>query len=473
MTKPYDVIVVGGGTSGAIAAIAAARAGARTLVIEKGNMLGGMLSVGMSLIGALDAEGHWALGGYGRELIDELIAKGYATPPTGSQAGAIAQDPEMLRLHLARMARDSGLEMLFHTMVVGVKTEGSRVSALTVANKGGLEELSAQVFIDCTGDADLVAQAGGAFKLGRDGDQLTQPVSNIFRVANVDLNQCWAYLEAHPEELSLPSGWSGTADSLDYIRNTPGAHFSTFNRLIRQARDAGEFHIDRTRVCVYTFPGHVDVVINVTRVQGVNGSDPRDVSRAEIELQVQTLEAIEFLRKYVPGFEKSYLVSMPPQLGVRESRHIIGHHTLTGADVLAGRDFDDQIARGAYPLDIHDVSKVGGVGTAVKGAGISMTRVTRSYGIPLGCLIPLNLDNVLVAGRCISADHEAGASARGQAVCMATGHAAGTAAALSVSKGCRPAQLDAAEVRTLLAAQHAILERPAESVRKLQTAELA
>ncbi len=270
-----------------------------------------------------------------------------------------------------------------------------------------------------------MARGGGECKLGRDGDQATQPVSNLFRVANVDLNKCFEYMEQNPDELSLPTGWSGTADSLDYIRNTPGVHFSTFKNLIQKARDAGDFHIDRTRICVYTFPGHNDVVINVTRVHGVNGSDPHDLSRAEIELQAQTLEVVEFLHKYVPGFERSYLVAMPAPAGVRESRHIVGQHTLNGEDVLAGRSFDDQIGRGAYPLDIHDVSKKEGPNAQAKGAGISMTRVTQSYGIPFGCLIPKGLDNVMVAGRCIGATHEAAASARGQAVCMVTGHAAG------------------------------------------------
>ncbi len=465
MMTNHDVIVVGGGTSGAIAAIAAARSGARTLVVEKGNTLGGMLLAGMSLIGALDAEGHWALGGYGRELIEALMKQGYATPPTGSQAGVIAQDPEMLRLYLMRMARDAGVEMLLHSFVVGAKAENDRVQSATVANKGGLEEFSAKIFIDCSGDADLVAKGGGEFKLGRDGDNAMQPVSNLFRVANVQLDKCFAYMEQHPEELSLPTGWTGTADSLDYIRNTPGVHFSSFNRLIRKAKEVGEFNIDRTRVCVYTFPGHVDVVINVTRVHGINAADPRDLSCAEIELQAQTLEVVEFLRKYVPGFERSYLVAMPSPAGVRESRHIVGHKTLVGADVLSGRSFNDQIGRGAYPLDIHDVSRDAGVNRKAKGAGISMQRVARSYGIPFGCLVPRNLDNVLVAGRCISADHEAAASARGQAVCMVTGHAAGTAAALCARDGCAPRRIDIATVQNLLAQQGAILERPPGSVR--------
>jgi hypothetical protein len=463
----FDVIIIGGGTSGAIAAIAAARSGARTLVLEKNNILGGMLSAGMSLIGALDAEGHWALGGIGRQLIDSLIEKGYATPPTGSVAGAIAQDPEMLKLYLLRMARDAGVEILFHSFVVDVDAGDRQIRTVTVANKGGLTKYSARVFIDCSGDADVIANSGGEFKFGREGDNATQPVSNLFRVANVELDKCFEYMKQNPEEISLPTGWSGSADTLDYIRTTPGVHFSTFKKLITAAREAGDFHIDRTRVCVYTFPGHVDVVVNVTRVHGIRGSDPLDLSRAEMELQAQTLEVVQFLRKYVPGFERSYLVAMPAPAGIRESRHVVGHYTLVGADVLAGRNFDDQIGRGAYPLDIHDVSKDGGANASAKGAGISMTRVTQSYGVPFRCLIPVGLDNALVAGRCISADHEAAASARGQAVCMVTGHAAGTAAAMCVQNACSPQALDVAQLQETLAGQGAIIERPAQSVRDM------
>jgi flavin-dependent dehydrogenase len=173
-----------------------------------------MLSAGMSLIGALDAEGYWALGGIGRQLIDSLIEKGYATPPTGSVAGAIAQDPEMLKLYLLRMARDAGVEILFHSFVVDVDAGDRQIRTVTVANKGGLTKYSARVFIDCSGDADVIANSGGECKFGREGDNATQPVSNLFRVANGELDKCFEY--------ETESG-----------RDQPA------NRLVRQRRYAG------------------------------------------------------------------------------------------------------------------------------------------------------------------------------------------------------------------------------------------
>jgi hypothetical protein len=198
----------------------------------------------------------------------------------------------------------------------------------------------------------------------------------------------------------------------------------------------------------------------VTRVQGVNGADPDDLTRAEIESRRQMLEAIRFLRKYIPGFEAAYIVSSPTQIGVRESRHIAGAYTLDKEDILGGVDFPDRIGRGAYPLDIHDVRPGGGVLNAVvRGGGIQHWKIQRSYSIPVRALIPLGLSNVVVAGRSISATHEAAASIRGQSVCMVTGHAAGALAALASQSGAAPGDVRVEALQDVLRSQGAILDR--------------
>jgi len=457
----YDVAVIGGGTAGAFAGIAAAATGARTVIVEQYGYLGGILSLGMNLLGSADAEGYWALGGFPRDVVRELIKNQHATPPVvDSLFGSIlAQDPEPFKIYLLRAARQYGADLLFHTMFLDAKREGDRITELSVANKAGISTIRPKYVVDASGDADVVARAGGEFVFGN-ADGVAQPVSNIFRVGGVNLEELWTYLEEHPEDRTAPTGWSGKAYTMDYIRSTPGVHLMAFHNLIKKAKDAGDFTIPRNRLGIYTLPERNDVVINLTRVHGINGTDPWEVSEAEAETQLQTYEAIHFLRKYVPGFERSHLINLPHQLGVRESRHIVGEHVLSREDVLAGRDFDDQVGRGAYPLDIHDTgvgAKV--LGAKVEGGGITLKYLQRSYGIPMRCVIPNGLDNVTVAGRCISADHEAAGSVRGQAVCMVSGHAAGTIAAIGAKSKTAARELPFREVQEVLLQQGAVLER--------------
>ncbi|MEP9377098.1 FAD-dependent oxidoreductase [Aquabacter sp. CN5-332] len=458
LRQGFDVVVVGGGTAGAIAGIAAARTGAKTLLVEQYGTLGGVLTLGMSLKGVNDGEGVPALGGIGAELIDGMRDMGGATivtqhPRHGSIMG---QDPEMLKLRLIEMAQASGLKLLFHSYLVDTLTQDGTVQAIRVANKAGLEVIPAACFVDCTGDGDLAALSGARFSYGREGDSLVQPVSAIFRVGGVDLDRTWAYLEAHPEDFELPPDQQGGTSSIAEFRKQPGVGVAGFGALIRKARAAGDYTIPRDYFGFNPLPGRNEVTINITRVHGIRGTDPDDLTRAEVETQLQILEGTRFLRKYVPGFGGCYIVSTPFQVGVRETRHILGEYVLTAEDVMGGRDFPDQVARGAYPLDIHDVGAPSG---AAKVGGTDLSKIMRSYGVPARTLLPEGLENVVVAGRAISATHAASASARGQPVCMATGHAAGTMAALAALKGVPPRALDIGEVQSMLRGQGQVVER--------------
>ncbi|MCF8567331.1 FAD-dependent oxidoreductase [Alicyclobacillus tolerans] len=458
----YDVVVCGAGTAGVISAIGASRSGARTLLVEQYGSVGGILSLGMALLGSADAEGFKALGGIGGELVETLKKSSGSTDITVDPlfGSVLGHDPELTKLLLLKMAEEAGVHFLLHSFVVETLMDGTTLKGILVANKGGLEVIHGKAFVDCTGDADVVARANGEFTFGREKDSLAQPVSSIFRVGGVNLDKTWDYLDTHPEDMSTPDGWSGESYSRGFLRQTPGATIEGFRSLILKAQEAGDYHIPRDRLGINTFPNRSEVTINITRVHGIDGTNPDHITHAEIESQKQMFEAIGFLRKYVPGFENCHIVSTPYQVGVRESRHIKGDYVLTKEDVMEGRDFSDQIGRGAYPLDVHDV-KPGdeSLGRSVSGGGVTLWKIPRSYGIPARCLIPKGLNNVTVGGRAISATHEAAGSVRGQAVGMVTGHAAGVIAALASLNSTTTSGIDIAEVQTMLKGQGAILER--------------
>ncbi|HZS31757.1 MAG TPA: FAD-dependent oxidoreductase [Methylomirabilota bacterium] len=455
-----DVLVCGGGTAGAVAAVAAARTGARTLLVEQYGRVGGMASTGMSFLGVSDARGRRALGGIGGELFERLLRIGaaFADRPDKQVGSVTVADPVLLQQLLLAMLTEAGVGLLLHTFVVDVLADRGRVAGILAANKAGLEIQPARVVVDATGDADVAARAGATFVLGRPGDGAMQPVTRIFRVAGIDRDALFAYLRAHPQEMGLPERWDGGADYTARDLDAPSVVMDAFAGLVAAARAAGEFTVPRDRIGIETGPVPGVVTINATRVHGIDATDPDALSRAEVETQRQMLEVFQFLRRRVPGFRDAWLLDANYQVGVRETRHVRGDYVLTLEDVLAGRDFPDTVARGAYPLDLHDVRPGAEVlGRTVGGGGVTLRTIERAYGIPLRALVPAGVEGLLVAGRAISASHEAAGSARGQAVCMATGHAAGTAAALAAAGETAPRALEIGRLQATLRAQGAIL----------------
>lgn len=456
-----DVIVCGGGTAGAIAAIASARTGAGTMLIEQYGSVGGMASTGMSFLGVSDGSGRRALGGIGAELLERLTGTGAAFEDRpDKQVGSVSvADPIALQQTLLEMLLEAGVSCLLHTFCVDAVKEGPRVRGVLVANKAGLELALAKVLVDATGDADVAARAGTRFVVGRADDGLTQPVTRIFRMCDVEVAGMLAYLQSHPGEMDLPERWDGGAAYTAQDLAASSIVMDAFPTLVAEARRSGELTVPRDRIGIETGPAPGVVTINATRVHGVDGTDPDALSRAEIETQRQMFEIIRFLRHRVPGFRRARLLDSAYQVGVRETRHLAGDYVLTLDDVLEGRDFPDAVARGAYPLDLHDLRPGAHVlGARVGGGGVTLRRIEHSYAIPLRALLPAGLDGIAVAGRAISATHEAAGSVRGQAVCMATGHAAGTVAALSAAAGIAPRYLPVTRVRETLRAQGAILD---------------
>ena len=317
-----------------------------------------------------------------------------------------------------------------------------------VHNKSGLGLIEASQVVDCSADADVAAQSGVSFHLGRAGDGKMMPATMFMRIGNVD--------EARVE---------------DYARGHPGERL--FSSVVQRAREEGRWHYPREYLLIYREPHPGVYRCNITRMLGVDGTNARDLSRAEAQGRRDCLMAFEFMRANCPGLENAQLLETAAQVGIRETRHIVGHYTLTAEDVIEGRRFPDAIGRCSYPIDIHDLqgtrSKLIAIGgrvetetlPAAERAAVEAANPTGPapvfYDIPYRCLVPKGVDNLLVAGRPVSATHEAAASVRVIPPCYAMGQAAGLAAALAARGNVGPAALDTDLLRRELAAQGAIV----------------
>jgi hypothetical protein len=412
----YDVIVAGGGPGGIAAAVASARNGAKTLLIERYGFLGGagtamMVNPWMTF----SAGPKQIIYGVLQELIDGMSELGMYGHPKQKTAF----DPEALKYVAEHLCLDAGVELLYHTFLGDVQMDESScyIKSIRVANKGGLMDLKAKVFVDTTGDADLAALAGATVEKGREVDSLSQPMTLNFRMANVDIDR-------------MPSREGMT-------------------ELYIEAKKRGELKCPRENVL--WFYANQDGVIhfNQTRVILKDATDPWQLTAAEVEAREQVQEFVVFLKKYVDGFENAYLQTTAPQIGVRESRRVIGDYKLTADELLAACKFDDVVALGSYPVDIHN--------PAGEGTIIQRLEPGEWYDIPFRSLIPKKIDNLIIGGRPISATHEAHSALRVQPIAMAIGQAAGTAAAVCANEGNLPRETDVKKVQKSLLKQGAFL----------------
>ncbi len=444
----YDVIVVGGGISGAMAAIGSARAGAKTLIVEKYGFLGGMLTAaGVGPMMSFHAGEEQVVQGATGELIDRLQAKGkspgHLFDTTGFTYTVTPFDVEGMKRELELMFTEAGGELLYHAMLADVETAGGEIQSITVCTKAGLFKLAAKVFVDATGDADLSTAAGVEYTKGRESDGACQPMTMKMRMMNVDIQKVREYIKNHEEEFPRLEG------DLDKIDKAPRLSIGGFVKTLERARKAGDFNFPREDVLFFEANSEGEVIVNTTRILGYDSGDPWSFSLAEMEGRRQTHEVEQFLKKYIPGFENAILVYTGPEIGVRSSRQIVGCYTLTGMDIHERKPFPDTIAHTGYPVDIHSPD---GEGTA---------HVKPAWGtfcnIPYRCLVNNRVSNLITVGRCISADFEAQAAVRTTPTVGAIGHAGGIAAALTVSSGCRARDIDTAKLQQGLRDQGAYL----------------
>ncbi|WP_062105356.1 FAD-dependent oxidoreductase [Bacillus niameyensis] len=412
----YDVIVAGGGPSGIAAAVASARNGAKTLLIERYGFLGGagtamMVNPWMTY----SAGPKQIIYGVLQELIDGMSDLGMYGHPKQKTAF----DPEALKYVAEHLCLDAGVELLYHTFLGGVKSDENNryIKSVQVANKAGIMEFKAKVFVDTTGDADLAGLAGAEVEKGRAVDSLSQPMTLNFRMANVDIDR-------------IPSREEMT-------------------ELYIEAKKRGELKCPRENILWFYANQEGVIHFNQTRVIKKDATNPWDLTAAEIEAREQVQELVVFLKKYVRGFEDSYLQTTAPQIGVRESRRVMGEYKLTADELLAACKFDDVVALGSYPVDIHN--------PAGEGTIIQNLKPGEWYDIPYRSLIPKDLDNLIVGGRPISATHEAHSALRVQPIAMAIGQAAGTAAAVCATQGLLPREVDVKLIQKSLLEQGAYL----------------
>jgi hypothetical protein len=411
MEKKYDLIVVGGGFAGVTAALEAARHGVKVLLVEKYNCLGGA-AVNCLVMPFMNFwtndprtdEKQYLTGDLFMEMVAELRK-------LGAMDDIRSFDEEPLKLVLNRMCLRYGVELLFNTTVVGVQMESGKLLSLQAWGKSRMLRLCADRYIDATGDGELSVLAGCRYRVGRESDGLCQPMTLCFRLGGVDLKR--------------------------YLAAKPG-----INPLYQQFQAEGKIKNPRENVLTFRTL-HDDVLhFNTTRIVKLDPTDPMDVTKAELEAREQVFEMYQFLKENVDGLENSYVLSTAMQIGIRESRMIEGEYTLTVEDLKSLARFPDAIAVANYDIDIHNPE---GTGTSHYYFGKG-----EWYEIPYRCLLPKDCENLLVAGRCISSDHEAQASYRIMPYCAELGQAAGAAVSVALQDKMPLRDIDIQKLQNIL-----------------------
>lgn len=449
-TLESDVVIVGGGPAGLCAAVAAARGGAKVILVEKNAFCGGMATAGMvaPFMTCYDSGGDKMLiRGIFEELVERLIAVGGAIHPSKVESktaftsyidkGHIHVTPfkaEALKIVADEMLTEAGVKILYHTQLVDTEAEGDKVTRIIVAMKEGLASIRAKAFIDCTGDGDLAAKAGAAYTVGNAQGKM-QPATMFFTVGGVDISKV-------DEDI---------AKNRDNFYRKDGINYRSLHWRVSEAREAGDWPLDRVSIGLFRGVEEDEFSINTSRVMNIDGTKSESLTEGEIAGRQQVRIIFNFLKKYVPGFENSRLILSGSTLGIRETRHIKGIKTLTVDQILNCEVPEDSIMLAANSVDVH--GKYG-----PKSNEYITIPEGKCYGIPYGTMIPPVFSNLAVAGRPISADCEAAGAIRVMPPCMGIGQAAGTAVAMAVLGGYDLRTLDVKALREKLSADGVMLE---------------
>jgi hypothetical protein len=411
------------------------------MLIENRSFVGGNMTIGLPVLGFLSQKGLPIIAGVPQKFIDRLRAVNGASEhrPCPLHMGITLVEPEAVKTVALEMLLDAGVDVLLHTACVGVVMDGDRIKGAITENKAGREAILAKMVIDCSGDADVAYRAGVPWEKGDDRGGL-QPPTLMFCLAGVDTDKLRMSIAEEPRTYLT-----------DFIPNEYFGQNRQFivvglRSQIQKAQQAG-LSIPTERTILITGLRSGEVWVNMTRLKGVDATDPRSLTAGEIEGRRQIADIQKYLVEYVPGFESAYFTKTAPFLGIRETRRIVGQYMMNRDDILSRREFPDAVAVASYPIDIHRPND----------NGCTLEWSGDCYDIPYSSLVPQKVDRLIVAGRCISATHEAMAAIRVMATCMAMGEAAGRAAKMSVRQNISPVNVNVSRLRDELLAQGAYL----------------
>ena len=437
-----DVVVVGGGPAGMCAAIAAAREGVRVILIEQGGFCGGMATKGLvgPFMTCYDAKGEtMIIRGLFKEIVERMVARGFAIHPAQVHGGTAFTswikighehvtpfEPEGLKIIIDEMLTEAGVKILYHTDFIHPVLDNNTISGILVSSKRGLEIIEATVVIDCTGDGDVAYRSGVPYEMGNQELNLIQPATMFFHISNVDPDAVEADIQAN----------------IHNFYRKDGVNYRSFHWRVTQARENGDWDLNRVSIGMFRMPKPDEWCVNTSRIMGVNSTDNESLTNAELIGRQQVYKILHFLQKYVPGCENARIKSIASHIGIRESRHIQGDYRLTAEDLLNSKVPEDSILLAANSVDVHGrFGPTSNEYVPIKG---------KYYGVPYRCLIPKGIEQLLIAGRCVSADSTAAGAIRVMPPCMGMGEAAGVAAALSVKEGITVRRIDVQNLRKVL-----------------------
>lgn len=434
-----DIAVVGGGTAGAFAGIAAARSGKRTLIIENQGFLGGSQTGGLVTPEMpVTIKGKSLITGLNSKINKELAKTGDAATFSDGNDGWF--NPEALKFVLEQMYLGYGGRILFYTRFIQPLLKNDRIESIIIFNKNGFSKVNARMVIDASGDAEVAFSAGADCDEG-DNNGIHQPMSLRFIMGNVNIERFLSFARENTDLqiTELDDGFQLFTTAHIWDKGWQ------LESLFRKAVDEGILeHSDGDYFQIFSIPGRPgEIAFNCPRIPiELDGANAEDLTYVQIEGKKAIRRISCFCKKYLPGFDNAFISQIAPFVGIRETRRIRGEYCLTADDVINAVKFPDAVARNNYPIDIHKLSL----------ASVELLKLKSGeyYEIPYRCLVPLKIDNLLVAGRCISTTFEAQGSIRIQPVCRALGEAAGIAAAICIDKKVVPRRLDGTELRKVL-----------------------